>query len=89
MVPKVRKQSNEGVGVSLEKLAKGFLKGLGGLLGLAAKLEREGKSEYTEQGTIEGRTQSGKEYKGAYGFRAKLGLPVRSQEAKAGLNPEK
>ena len=44
------------------------------MLGLAAKLEKEGKDEYAEQGEIKGKTKSGKEYKGAYGFRVKVGL---------------
>lgn len=88
MATKPRKQNKRGVGVSLGTVIDGFVKGIGGLLGLAAKLEEEGKDEYAEQGEIKGKTKSGKEYKGAYGFRVKVGLPVRSQEAKAGLNPE-
>ena len=74
MVRKLRKQNKRGVGVSLETVTKGFLKGIGGLLGLAAKLEKEGKDEYMERGEIKGKTKSGKEYKGAYGFRVKVGL---------------
>lgn len=74
MVAKLRKQNKKGVEVSLETVTKGFLKGIGWLLGFAAKLEEEGKSEYTEQGEIAGRTKSGKEYRGAYGFRMKTGL---------------
>lgn len=74
MVRKIRKQPKEGVGVSLGTVIDGFMKGVGGLLGLAAKLEKEGKDEYAEQGEIKGKTKSGKEYKGAYGFRVKVGL---------------
>jgi len=74
MVRKLRKQNKKGVGVSLETVVEGFLKGIGGLLGFAAKLEKEGKDEYAEQGEIKGKTKSGKEYKGAYGFRVKVGL---------------
>lgn len=74
MAKKIRKQNKRRVGISLETVTKGFLKGIGGLLGLAAKLEKEGKDEYVEQGEIKGRTKSGKEYKGAYGFRVKVGL---------------
>lgn len=74
MVQKLRKQFKEGVGVSLAKVADGFLKGIGVLLGFAAKLEEEGKDKYVELGEIAGRTKSGKEYTGAYGFRMKVGL---------------
>ena len=74
MARKIRRQSKEGVGVSLERLIEGFAKGVTGLLGFAAKLEKEGKDEYVEQGEIKGKTKSGKEYKGAYGFRVKVGL---------------
>lgn len=83
MVQKIRKQSKEGVGVSLGKVTGGFLQGIGRLLGFAVKLEEEGKDKYVELGEITGRTKNGKEYKGAYGFRMKVGLPTRSQEAKA------
>jgi hypothetical protein len=58
----------------LGRLVEGFAKGIGGILGLAADLERQGKSEYEERGEIKGRTKSGKEYRGAYGFRVKVGL---------------
>ncbi len=58
----------------MERLIGGVARGIGGLLGLAADLERQGKSEYTEEGEISGKTKSGKEYKGAYGFRVKVGL---------------
>ncbi|MDP2930621.1 MAG: hypothetical protein Q8N56_03395 [bacterium] len=75
MDQKIRKQSKESVGISLGKVAGGFLKSIGGLLlGCALKLEKEGKDEYAEQGEIAGRTKSGKEYKGGYGFRVKVGL---------------
>lgn len=74
MARKIRKQSKEGVGVSLERLIEGFAKGVTGLLGFAANLEAQGKDEYTEQGEIKGKTESGKEYRGVYGFRAKVGL---------------
>jgi hypothetical protein len=62
------------VEISLGTVIDGFVKGIGGLLGLAAKLEKEGKDEYAEQGEIKGKTKSGKEYKGAYGFRVKVGI---------------
>ena len=75
MVRKLRKQSKESVGVSLGKVAGGLLKGIGGLfLGLAAKLEEEGRDEYVEQGEIISKTESGKEIKGRYGLRVKVGL---------------
>jgi len=58
----------------LGRLAESFIKGLGGLLGFAAEMERQGKSEHIEQGEIKGKTKSGKEYRGAYGLRVKIGL---------------
>ncbi len=74
MAKKIRKQDKRGVEISLGTVIDGFVKGIGGLLGLAAKLEKEGKDEYVEQGEIKGKTKSGKEYEGAYGFRVKIGL---------------
>ncbi len=74
MLKRIKKQNKEDVAVSLGKVIDGFVKGIGGLFGLAAKLEEEGKDEYAEQGEIKGKTKSGKEYKGAYGFRVKVGL---------------
>ena len=74
MAQKIRKQDKKGVGVSLETVIKGFVKGIGGLLGCALNLEKEGKDEYVEQGEITGKTKSGKEIKGRYGFRVKAGL---------------
>ena len=74
MAKKIRKQDKRGVEISLGTVIDGFVKGIGGLLGLAAKLEKEGKDEYAEKGEIKGKTKSGKEYKGAYGFRVKVGL---------------
>lgn len=74
MAPKPRRQSKEVVGVSLARLIDGFAKGVTGLLKFAANLEAQGKDEYVEQGEITGKTKSGKEYKGAYGFRVKVGL---------------
>ncbi len=74
MARKISKQNKEGLAVSLGRLAEGVAKGVSGLLGLAAEMERQGKSERIEQGEIRGKTQSGKEYKGAYGLRVKVGL---------------
>jgi len=74
MAQKPRRQSKEGMGVSLEGLMEGFAKGVTGLLRFAGKLEAEGKDEYIEQGEIKGKTKSGKEYRGAYGLRVKVGL---------------
>lgn len=74
MARKIRRQSKDGMEVSLGAVIDGFVKGVGGILGLAAELEEEGKDEYVEQGEIKGRTESGKEYKGVYGFRVKVGL---------------
>lgn len=87
MARKIRKQSKNRMEISLGTVIDGFVKGIGlwptkspsadevgGLLGLAAKLEKEGKDEYTEQVEIKGKTKNGKEYRGAYGFRVKVGL---------------
>lgn len=74
MVKQIREQHQEGLAVSLGKLIDGTVKGIGGLLGFAAELERQGKSEYEERGLIEGETKSGKKIKGAYGFKVKVGL---------------
>lgn len=74
MVKELRKRSEEDVGVSLGKLVDGLTRGIGGLLGFAAHLERQGKSEYAEYGEIAGKTKSGKEIKGTYGVRVRIGL---------------
>lgn len=74
MARNIRKQNKEGLAVSLGKLADGMVKGIGGLLGFAAEMERQRKSEHIEQGEIKGKTKSGKEYRGAYGLRVKVGL---------------
>ncbi len=86
MAKKIRKQDKKGVEISLGTVIDGFVKGIGGLLGLAAKLEKEGKDEYAEQGEIEGKTKSGKEYKGAYGFRVKVGLNPEEFKGQKKLN---
>lgn len=83
MAQETRRPDKRGVGVSLAKVVAGFLQGIGGLLGFAAKLEEEGKDKYVELGEITCRTKSGQDYTGAYGFRMKVGLPTSSQEAKA------
>ena len=74
MDQKIRKQNKKELAISLETVTKGFLKGIGWLLGFVANLEKEGKDEYAEQGEITGKTKSGKEYRGVYGFRMKTGL---------------
>ncbi|MFH1030868.1 MAG: hypothetical protein V1770_06470 [bacterium] len=58
----------------LSQLANGISTGIGNLLKFAAHLEKQGKSEYIEQGEITGKTRSGKEIRGAYGFGMKVGL---------------
>ena len=73
MARKIREQFKEGV-VSLEKVADRFLKGIGVLFGFAAKLEEEGKDKYVEMGEVTGQTKSGQKYRGAYGFRMKVGI---------------
>jgi arabinogalactan endo-1,4-beta-galactosidase len=78
------KTSREYLVNSLTGLAEGFAKGIGGLLGFAADLERQGKSEYEECGNIEGKTLSGKKYKGVYGFRVKVGLSPEDFSSRGG-----
>lgn len=83
MFKRIRKQSKESVGIALERLAKNAWRGVGALFGLAVDLEREGKSEYRECGEIKGKTTSGKDMKGIYGFRVKVGLnPEEFREQK-------
>ena len=86
MAKKIRKQNKGGLEVSLGTVIDGFVKGIGGLLGLAVKLEKEGKDEYAEQGEIKGKTKSGKEYQGAYGFRVKVGLNPEDFKGKKQLS---
>lgn len=74
MTQRIRKQNREGLATSLERLAESVVKGIGSLLGFAAEMERQGKSEHIEQGEIKGKTKSGKEYRGTYGLRVKIGL---------------
>jgi hypothetical protein len=50
------------------------VKGIGVLFRFAAEMERQGKSEHIEYGEITGKTESGKEMKGRYGFHMKIGL---------------
>lgn len=86
MVKKFRKQSNKGVGVRFGGLIGGFARGISNLFEFIVGLDRQGQSEYQEEGEIESRTKNGKKIKGTYGFRVKIGLPARSREAKTGLN---
>lgn len=74
MATKPKRQSEEGMGVSLEGLIEGFAKGVAGLLRFAGKLEEEGKDEYIKQGEIKGKTKNGKEYQEAYDLRVKVGF---------------
>ena len=86
MAKKIRKQ-DEGVGVSLGKIAGSALRGVGALLGFAVNLEKEGKSEYKECGEIKGKTESGKDMRGAYGFHMKVGLNPEDFSARGGSAP--
>lgn len=83
---KIRRQSKKGVGVSPAGLIGGLAKGVMGLLGFAANLEARGKDEYVEQGEIIGKTKSGKEYRGAYGFRVKSGLNPKEFDSQKKLD---
>lgn len=74
MVKEIRKRPEGDMGVSLGRLIGNLAQGIGGLLGFAADLERQRKSEYTEYGKIAGKTKSGQEIKGAYGVRVRIGL---------------
>jgi len=71
---KIKRENRNSVVNSLTGLAEGMIKGIGGLLGFAAEMEREGKSEHIERGEIKGKAKSGEEYRGAYGLRIKVGL---------------
>lgn len=55
-------------------LASGISIVINNLIKFATHLERQGKAEYMEQGEITGKTRSGKEIKGAYGYGIKIGL---------------
>jgi hypothetical protein len=77
MVGKIKKQSKKDIGIrfeGLKGLIGGIAKGTGNLFEFITDLERQGKSEYKEEGEIEGKTKSGQKIKGAYGFRVKIGL---------------
>lgn len=74
MAKEVYQSNKKELAISPKRVIKGIVKGIGSLLGLAAELERQGKSEYIEQGEIKGRTKSGKDIRGIYGWRVKLGL---------------
>ena len=68
----------------MERLAGSAWRGVGALLGFVAGLEKEGKSEYREYGEIKGKTQNGKDIKGAYGFQVKIGLNPKEFSARGG-----
>lgn len=70
----LRRQVEKGEFTFLSELGNNISTGIGNLLKFAAHLERQGKSEYMEQGEITGKTRSGKEIRGAYGFGVKVGL---------------
>lgn len=69
-----KKTIEKGEFTFLSKLGNSISTGIGNLLKFVAHLERQGKSEYMEQGEITGKTRSGKEIRGAYGFGVKVGL---------------
>lgn len=75
MAKNISQQNKENIEIPfLSELVNGISTGIGNLLKFAAHLERHGKSEYIEQGEITGKTRSGKEIRGAYGFGMKVGL---------------
>ncbi|MDP3052127.1 MAG: hypothetical protein Q8N42_01325 [bacterium] len=74
MAKKIRKQSKKNVGIQPKGLIGGIAKGISSLFELIADLEKQGKSEYKEEGEIKGKTKSGKDVKGIYGFQVKVGL---------------
>lgn len=63
---------------------KGLFKGIGSLLGLVEKMEKQGKSEYREEQIVKGKTASGKDVRGVYGLRVRTGLgkAVESQRVR-------
>lgn len=77
-----KKNIKENNGISRKKinstffsdLASGISIGINNLIKFATHLEKQGKSEYMEQGEIIGKTRSGKKIKGAYGYGIKIGL---------------
>lgn len=66
-------------------LISSVAKGVGRMLGFVANLEKQGKSEYIEQGEFQGKTESGKEAKGAYGLRIKIGLEPKDFQKRSEL----
>lgn len=74
MAKKIGKRDKEGVGISLERIIQSALRKVDALFGFAVDLEKEDKSEYRQYGQVEGKTASGKDIKGVYGVRVKIGL---------------
>lgn len=85
---KISKRHKKGLEVILAKCAKAVVKGLAGVFDLAVEMERDGRTEYTEQGQIKKRTRTGKEIKGEYGWRVRTGFDpeklARQRQLKGG-----
>lgn len=67
---KTKEKSGFGLDFGGEKLGNMF-NGIGNLIELVSKMQKEGKSEFTHSGEIKG--LGSKEMKGVYGFSVKLG----------------
>lgn len=52
----------------------GLFQGIGNLIELVSKMEREGTAVHRRERTVHGRTASGKEVRGVYGFSVRTGL---------------
>lgn len=69
---KMRERASLDIDLGVEKLSLGSMfKGISNLIDLVAKLQKEGKSEFSRIGEIKG--LGSKEVKGVYGFSVKLG----------------
>lgn len=57
--------------------------GIGNLIDIVADMEEKGLEEFTKKGTMQGKTQSGKDVRGEYAFHVRTGLDViREREKK-------
>jgi hypothetical protein len=74
MAGKINKHNNEGLEISVGRVVGGIVRGIGNLFGFAVNLEKRGESGYEEIGEIQGKTETGKEYRAAYGVKMKLGI---------------
>lgn len=52
----------------------GIFKGIGNLIDIVSQMEEEGKTEHRKERIVRGKTASGKEMRGVYGFSVRTGL---------------